>query len=245
MLDRSVFRTTSCAARDHTARSNYKPVRDKLCNIFFIVQINFSSNGSCSQHRRSISRRSISNMAIEDCTQPMHGNNITASSNLFRRKGDSTPRSSDKTYSLASVASHSTPSDCWVIVRDKVYDVTAWVPQHPGGALIYVSAGKDCTQLFDSYHPLYARYQFRALHSPTLRLSSAIPTLCCRAVLQKFYIGNLARQAGEVAAVTYQQPPEEQQFYTVLRQRVERYFRKNEVCSHAASNDVKDACSVD
>jgi cytochrome b involved in lipid metabolism len=104
-------------------------------------------------------RRNISNMAIEDCTQPMHGNNITASSNLFRRKGDSMPRSSDKTYSLASVASHSTPSDCWVIVRDKVYDVTAWVPQHPGGALIYVSAGKDCTQLFDSYHPLYARYQ--------------------------------------------------------------------------------------
>ena len=56
-------------------------------------------------------------------------------------------------------------------------------------------------------------------------------SLCCRAVLQKFYIGNLARQAGEVAAVTYQQPPEEQQFYTVLRQRVERYFRKNEVCN--------------
>jgi predicted Fe-S protein YdhL (DUF1289 family) len=64
-------------------------------------------------------------------------------------------------------------------------------------------------------------------------------------VLQKFYIGNLARQAGEVAAVTYQQPPEEQHFYTVLRQRVERYFRKNEVCNQAASDLVKDACSVD
>jgi len=184
-------------------------------------------------------------MAIEDCTEPMHGNNIIASSNLFRRKGDSTLRSSDKTYSLASVASHSTPSDCWVIVRDKVYDVTAWVPQHPGGALIYVSAGKDCTQLFDSYHPLYARCQSYALQAPTLRLSFAIPTFCCRAVLQKFYIGNLVRQPGEVAAVTYQQPPEQQPFYTVLRQRVERYFRKNEVCNHAASDFVKDACFVD
>lgn len=190
-------------------------------------------------------RRIISNMAIEDCTQPMHGNSITASSNLFRRKGDSLPRSSDKTYSLASVARHSTPSDCWVIVRDKVYDVTAWVPQHPGGALIYVSAGKDCTQLFDSYHPLYARYQSYALQAPTIRFWSATLTLCCRAVLQKFYIGNLARQAGEVAAVTYQQPPEEQQFYTVLRQRVERHFRKNEVCNHSASDLVEDACSVD
>lgn len=31
------------------------------------------------------------------------------------------------------------------------------VPKHPGGSLIYVKAGQDCTQLFESYHPLYVR----------------------------------------------------------------------------------------
>ncbi len=31
------------------------------------------------------------------------------------------------------------------------------VPKHPGGSLIHVKAGQDCTQLFESYHPLYVR----------------------------------------------------------------------------------------
>lgn len=65
--------------------------------------------------------------------------------------------SAGEMYSLADVARHCTPADCWIIIRDKVYDVTSWVPKHPGGALIYINAGKDCTQLFDSYHPLYVR----------------------------------------------------------------------------------------
>lgn len=61
------------------------------------------------------------------------------------------------TFTLDEVAVHNAPDDCWVIVRGNVYDVTKWVPNHPGGPLIYVKAGKDCTQLFDSYHPLSAR----------------------------------------------------------------------------------------
>jgi Cytochrome b5-like Heme/Steroid binding domain len=39
----------------------------------------------------------------------------------------------------------------------QVYDVTRWVPHHPGGHLITIQAGRDCTQLFDSYHPASAR----------------------------------------------------------------------------------------
>lgn len=71
-----------------------------------------------------------------------------------------TPRAAavhQKRHTLASVAQHATPDDCWLIVRGKVYDVTGWAAQHPGGALIFVKAGGECTQLFDSYHPLSAR----------------------------------------------------------------------------------------
>jgi cytochrome b involved in lipid metabolism len=62
-----------------------------------------------------------------------------------------------KTFSIREVARHNTPEDCWLLVHGRIYDVTAWVPQHPGGALIYVKAGGDCSQLFDAYHPLSAR----------------------------------------------------------------------------------------
>lgn len=62
-----------------------------------------------------------------------------------------------KTIPLREVARHCTPEDCWLLVHGRIYDVTTWVPLHPGGALIYVKAGGDCSQLFDAYHPLSAR----------------------------------------------------------------------------------------
>lgn len=64
-------------------------------------------------------------------------------------------------FTLKEVAVHSTPTDCWVIVHGKVYDVSEFVPRHPGGSMIYVKAGGDCSQLFDSYHPLRAKYAAR------------------------------------------------------------------------------------
>ena len=67
------------------------------------------------------------------------------------------PKQGIRHFTLADVAQHSTPGDCWLIVRGKVYDVTGWAAQHPGGNMIFVKAGGECTQLFDSYHPLSAR----------------------------------------------------------------------------------------
>jgi cytochrome b involved in lipid metabolism len=60
-------------------------------------------------------------------------------------------------FTLKDVAVHSTPTDCWVIVHGRVYDVSEFVPRHPGGSMIHVKAGGDCSHLFDSYHPLRAK----------------------------------------------------------------------------------------
>jgi len=49
------------------------------------------------------------------------------------------------TYTAAEVATHASATDCWVIVRGGVYDVTSFVPKHPGGNMIYVKAGGECT----------------------------------------------------------------------------------------------------
>ena len=34
---------------------------------------------------------------------------------------------------LAALEEHNTPSDCWVVYEDKVYDITAYIAEHPGG----------------------------------------------------------------------------------------------------------------
>ena len=37
-------------------------------------------------------------------------------------------------YTLKDVAAHASPRDCWIIIKGTVYDVTEFLPQHPGGA---------------------------------------------------------------------------------------------------------------
>eukprot|EP00411_Alexandrium_monilatum_P099525 CAMPEP_0175799738 /NCGR_PEP_ID=MMETSP0097-20121207/86661_1 /TAXON_ID=311494 /ORGANISM="Alexandrium monilatum, Strain CCMP3105" /LENGTH=634 /DNA_ID=CAMNT_0017111015 /DNA_START=1 /DNA_END=1905 /DNA_ORIENTATION=+ len=57
-------------------------------------------------------------------------------------------------YTKEEVAKHTTKSDCWVILNDKVLNVTNFLSQHPGGELaILTFAGKDATAEFDMIHP--------------------------------------------------------------------------------------------
>ena len=108
-------------------------------------------------------------------------------------------------YTTADVEKHSTPEDCWVIVHEKVYDVTSFVPRHPGGNMIWVKAGGDCTQLFDSYHPLRSQ-----------------------ATLDKYYIGELERVPGdEDKIITYNDDMKKGKFYMDRKVAVERWFKDN------------------
>ncbi|KAL1845071.1 hypothetical protein VTK73DRAFT_1187 [Phialemonium thermophilum] len=54
----------------------------------------------------------------------------------------------------AEVAKHNGRDDCWVIVHGRAYDVTEFLPEHPGGQKIILKyAGKDATEEFDPIHP--------------------------------------------------------------------------------------------
>ena len=49
------------------------------------------------------------------------------------------------------VALHNTPEDLWVIIFGKVYDVTEWQNDHPGGDFILQEyGGKDASAMFRS-----------------------------------------------------------------------------------------------
>lgn len=52
--------------------------------------------------------------------------------------------------SLAEASKHTSEKDCWLIIHGKVYDVTAFLDEHPGGYDIVVAAsGKDGTEDFE------------------------------------------------------------------------------------------------
>lgn len=58
-----------------------------------------------------------------------------------------------KQFTAAEVAEHNTPDDAWVILHDKVYNVTKFARVHPGGKKILLDyAGKDITEIFHDLH---------------------------------------------------------------------------------------------
>ncbi|GLT98514.1 hypothetical protein SLE2022_160160 [Rubroshorea leprosula] len=63
-----------------------------------------------------------------------------------------------KSYNKAEVALHNKRTDCWIIIKDKVFDVTSYVEEHPGGDAILTHAGDDSTEGF--YGPQHATRVF-------------------------------------------------------------------------------------
>jgi len=58
--------------------------------------------------------------------------------------------SSARKYTFAEVKEHNKPTDLWVVIHDKVYDVTKFLNEHPGGSeVLEEAAGKNATKDFD------------------------------------------------------------------------------------------------
>lgn len=55
---------------------------------------------------------------------------------------------------LQIVAKHNTAESCWVALYGDVWDVTSFLPSHPGGSKIILQlAGRDATEEYDPIHP--------------------------------------------------------------------------------------------
>jgi hypothetical protein len=55
-----------------------------------------------------------------------------------------------RVFTRCEVALHSTESDCWLIAHGIVYDVTPFLPKHPGGLQsILRHAGKESSEDYD------------------------------------------------------------------------------------------------
>ncbi|KAJ5397653.1 FMN-dependent dehydrogenase-domain-containing protein [Penicillium cosmopolitanum] len=58
-----------------------------------------------------------------------------------------------KLISTQEIANHAHENDIWIVVNGKVYDVTKFARDHPGGAeIIYHFAGRDASQKYNSAH---------------------------------------------------------------------------------------------
>lgn len=58
-----------------------------------------------------------------------------------------------KTFTMQEVALHADTTSCYSVVNGSVYDLTTWIPKHPGGERAIKSiCGKDGTDGFNGKH---------------------------------------------------------------------------------------------
>jgi predicted heme/steroid binding protein len=71
-----------------------------------------------------------------------------------------------KQFSVEEVAQHNKAGDCWIVIDNKVFDVSNFLKEHPGGSKVVLKlAGKDATK------------EFKQLHAPDV-LTKYAPQLC-------------------------------------------------------------------
>ena len=109
-------------------------------------------------------------MTSESCiaklSETLTNNNSITRNNNTRKRGGNVKRN----ISLDEVKKHNKKSNAWTIIDNKVYNISSWIPKHPGGDIIMQAVGKDATQLFlNNNHPDYVK----------------------KTILPKYYIGNL------------------------------------------------------
>ncbi|KDO70318.1 hypothetical protein CISIN_1g041866mg, partial [Citrus sinensis] len=66
-----------------------------------------------------------------------------------------------KLYTMQEAAHHNTKDDCWIVVHNKVYDVTSYLDDHPGGDDVVLAATGN-SFLAVSLYIIYLSWNFPA-----------------------------------------------------------------------------------
>ena len=104
----------------------------------------------------------------EDAAKPVHATAHNTSS-VGAKTASGASESTAPSFTAAEVLEHNTREDAWIIVDQKVYDISPYVEGHPGGDAILQNVGGDSSIGFNGPQ-----------HPPTVRDA-----------LDSFYIGDL------------------------------------------------------
>jgi cytochrome b involved in lipid metabolism len=124
----------------------------------------------------------------------------------------------EATYTLADIAIHNTQADCWTVVFEKVYNITTYIRNHPGGASsISKICGKDGTSIFDNMHGgsssqalILSTYKIGVLDKPEVRTCTAgnffsVALSQCSLAPKGYFVSETSAAAGVTSATACSQ----------------------------------------
>ena len=107
----------------------------------------------------------------------------TVQGQIFYNSSATTPTTPKQSYTIEEVTTKSKEDEdkLWIVIHDRVYDLTEFQHTHPGGQLVlkHMKGGKDATDAFENYHRAHVS----------------------RYILPKFYVGDLKREETEQAII--------------------------------------------
>jgi cytochrome b involved in lipid metabolism len=104
------------------------------------------------------STQNIENTKIESIPGEINEQVVTSSEETSTNvetttETEGTSESEEKYYTIEEVQKHNSRESCWTVIRGDVYDLTAWINKHPGGAdKILNICGKDGASAFERKH---------------------------------------------------------------------------------------------
>ena len=80
-------------------------------------------------------------------------NNTDTTQNTPNNNQTNTTPATNTGITLAEVASHNSRNSCWSAINGSVYDLTSWIPNHPGGEQTILSlCGIDGSSGYNGQH---------------------------------------------------------------------------------------------
>lgn len=111
----------------------------------------------------------ITKPTINISTNSAITNNNQPSANQIQNPSTTTTTPNPNTFTLDQVRMHSTKNDCYLVVKNNVYDVSSYISSHPGGKQnITTRCGTEVTGIFAQIHSnkawdLLAKYKIGTL----------------------------------------------------------------------------------
>jgi len=71
---------------------------------------------------------------------------------INKKKKKKKKKTEIKEYSKEEVLKHNKESDCWIIIKEEIFNITSFHDEHPGGKIILSKMGEDSTKGFEEAH---------------------------------------------------------------------------------------------
>lgn len=110
------------------------------------VEVRTSSSSTADQQNTSFLQLAMT--ALRLTTSAANSVTVAAKNSSASDRNNNTVRHR-KQYTLDEVSYHDTFGDCWIVLYDRVYDITDFLQLHPGGYdVLLENAGRDATIAF-------------------------------------------------------------------------------------------------